>query len=222
MFDADHDDLALIVPTRNRKDSLYRLVESQQKYAPHLSIHAIRHSSDEYDHPHVTMWESDAFPIGKCYRAVVAEISADAYLFCDDDHSLTENFSVATLREALNDYPAWSLPVHTDEDERIIRDAAKCGGQVVTATAYSDAGQHGDDYLEDIELSLRLSWAGYPPKRYPEKLTIHHTGTDGGLRSAHPDVPEKATAYESLSRLAERYERVEKSEASYYGYREVC
>lgn len=220
MFDLPDDDLAIIVPTHNREESLFRLVASQQRHARTVPIHAVRHPDDEYDHPHVTMWESDTFPIGGCYRAVADRIDAEAYLFLDDDHSLSEGFDVATLRDAWQSYPAWSLPIRSDAVERTVRDAAKCGGQLVRADAYADAGGHGDDYLEDIELSLRLSWNGTPPKRYPEKVTTHHQGIDGGYRT-HSQIDEYATSEERLSRLADRYDRVERSPTSYYGYREV-
>jgi len=220
MFNLDDDDLAIIVPTRGREDSLSRLVASVQQHARTVPVHAIRHPSDEYDHPHVTMWQSDAFPIGHLYRAVTEQIEADAYLFLDDDHSLTDAFDVADLREAWVSYPVWSLPVRRSETGRVIRDAAKCGGQIVRADAYEGVDGHGSDYLEDIELSLRLSWAGAPPKRYSQKVTVHHTGTGGGYRD-HPRIEEKANAYAELSRLAERYDRIEQSSSSYYGYRET-
>jgi len=220
MFDLDGTGLAIIVPTHNREESFRRLMASHQKHARKAPVHAIRHPTDDYDHPHVTMWESDAFPIGRCYRAVADRIDVGAYLFIDDDHSLLPEFSVEALRKAYHRYPVWSLPVRTDESERVIRDAAKCGGQLVRTDVYDAAGRHGDDYLEDIELSLRLSWNGTPPKRYPMKVTVHHTGTAGGLRD-HLDVPEKADAHNELSELADRYECVERSSSSYYGFREV-
>jgi len=220
MAQFNHDDLAIIVPTRNREGSLHRLLASQQNQARGIPVHAVRHPTDGYDYPYVTMWESDAFPLGKLYRSVVKRIQADAFLFLDDDHSLTPAFSVQKLREALEEYPVWSLPIRDGDEERTIRDAAKCGGQLVSLPAYKAAGGHGDDYLEDIELSLRLSWAGYPPKRYSEKLTVHHTGADGGMRS-NPDIRDKADAYEQHSRLAERYEQVKEDSNSYYGYREM-
>jgi len=221
MFELDDDDLAIIVPTRGREDSLFRLAESVQKHARNVPVHVIRHPSDDYDHPHVTMWESDAFPIGHLYKAVAERIEANAYLFLDDDHSLTDAFEIGDLRAAWRSYGAWSFPVRTDETERVIRDASKCGGQLVRADVYDGVGGHGSDYLEDIKLSLRLSWAGTPPKRYPEKVTVHHQGISGGYRTDHPKIEDYPTSEEAHSRLSERYERVEKSESAWYGYREV-
>jgi GT2 family glycosyltransferase len=167
------------------------------------------------------MWESDAFPIGHLYGAVAEQIEADAYLFLDDDHTLTDAFEIADLRKAWRSYAAWSLPVRTGEAERVIRDASKCGGQLVRADAYVAAGGHGSDYLEDIELSLRLSWAGTAPKRYPEKITVHHQGISGGYRTGHPKIEDYPTSEDTHSRLSDRYECIEESESAWYGYREV-
>lgn len=220
MFETNTNDLAIVVPTRGREDSLSRLVRSVQENAPDIPVHVIRHPSDDYDHPNVTMWESDTFPIGGLYKAIVDQVDAAAYLFLDDDHSLTSAFDAEELRAAWESYGAWSLPVQENEEQREIRDASKCGGQLVRADVYNDANGHGRDFLEDIELSLRLSWAGTPPKRYPQKMTVHHQGISGGYRTLHPQIDDYPSAEATHSRLAERYDRVVKSDSSWYGYRE--
>jgi hypothetical protein len=211
--------IAAIVPTRNRPDSFQRLAESVQDHAPGTSLHAIRTPTDDYDHPHATMWESPDWPIATLYRAVAAQIEPEAYLFLDDDHSIQSDYEAASLIDAVRRYPAWVLLIRTDRPATVVRDAAKCGGQLVDSDTYWQAGGHGTDYLDDIELSLRLAWQENPPRRYPDKITTHHQGLSGGLQD-HPRVPDKATGHETLSQLATTYDRVEPDPHAYHGIQE--
>jgi GT2 family glycosyltransferase len=92
---------------------------------------------------------------------------------------------------------------------------------MVSRQTYERVGGFGEDYLDDIEFSLRCFWHGVPLRRFWRVVTRHHGGTAGGLR-ALPGVEPKRDAHARLSRLDERYPgRVVRDARSWWGFRMV-
>ena len=91
------------------------------------------------------------------------------------------------------------------------------GGMWVRGDVYWQAGGHGGDYLDDLELSLHLRALGIRFRRWPEVITRHHGGISGGLRGL-PGVEPKSTAHLRLSRLDDLYP-VRRDARSWWGYR---
>jgi GT2 family glycosyltransferase len=92
---------------------------------------------------------------------------------------------------------------------------------MVSRQTYERVGGFGEDYLDDIEFSLRCFWHGVPLRRFWRVVTRHHGGTDGGLR-ALPGVQPKRSAHVRLSRLDERYPgRLVRDNRSWWGFRLV-
>jgi hypothetical protein len=149
-----------------------------------------------------------------------------AILFLDDDAELLPTWQTdrpdLLARVLAGDVGLVSLPIRDGLPESP-RDGVvgMCGGMLVRAEAYWGVGGHGEDYLDDVELSLRLRWAGWHIVRWHRRVSMHHGGMPGGLR-ALLGVGTKRHAHLRVSRLAETYpNRLTRCPHSWWGHREV-
>jgi hypothetical protein len=208
--------MGIVVTSFGRPASLARLVASIERDAPAGTRTIVVHA--RCDGP---PW------VGALRRAgTLAVPDADPLLFLDDDHELRPGFAEGiqcAARRLMTGRPRVglvSLPLRAGTRWRRARGpVALAGGMLVARRAYEAVGGHGDDYLEDLELALRLLWGGWAIVRCPERLTTHHGGLAGGLRAVAAVHP-KRTAHERLSRLEERYPgRLVRDPRSWWGYR---
>jgi GT2 family glycosyltransferase len=213
--------LSIVVPV-SRPRSLQRLLASIEQYAPPSAetILILQCNACVPDWAHVIRAEP-SFP-APLRRLGATHAQGDYLLFLDDDHELRPEFaSHWRALQNLADQPALvSLPIRRNRHPRP-RIVAMCGGMLLTRAAYTRAGGHGDDYLDDVELCLRCKWAGIPIIRYHTPVTVHHYGERGGLRDL-PDVQPKRTAHLRLSQLAERYsDKLIPDPRSWWGFKEI-
>lgn len=158
-------------------------------------------------------------------RVGAAALETDALLFLDDDSELLPAFGAeraGLLAAALEGGGTLvSLPMRPGWRPSPPGPVGMSAGMLIGRDLYWAAGGHGADYLDDIELSLRVRWVGGRIVRYPRVVSVHHLGAKGGLR-ALPGVAPKRDAHHRLSRLDERYpDRLVRSRSSWWGFREV-
>jgi len=152
--------------------------------------------------------------------------SVEALLFLDDDMELLPSWAEDRDRllelVSTDDIGLVSLPTRRGLPTRPRSPVVgMCGGMLVRSSAYLAVGGHGDDYLDDIELSLRLRWGGWRIVRWHRRVSVHRFGTPGGLRALQGVEP-KRDAHLRLSRLAEVYpDRLIQDARSWWGHREV-
>lgn len=207
--------VAVVIPSYGRPESLGRLLRSLRTHAPSAVLVAVIQDGHEPEtRPDVLLRAEPGYSGPR--RRMGAEVVPDAagYLHLDDDHEALAGLGGAL--EEMTSLPAVSLPMRLHWPPRTLEVAALSGGMWVRGDVYWQAGGHGEDYLDDLELSLRLRSIGVRFRRWSFPLTSHHGGLSGGLRSL-PGVEPKRDAHLRLSRLEERYP-VRRSRSSWWGY----
>lgn len=218
--------VAIIIPSYQRPKLLRRLVESIRQYAPmgvpYLILQGDGYTAEDYPDARI-FWEEPGFSAPKRRRAAQVAI-ADGMkylLFLDDDHELLPAFTVyyEDIIARLEREPSLIvLPTKEEKDSKRVPFSAVNGGMFTTAAVYQACGGHGEDYLDDIELSLRVAWSGFPIYKYPHKVSVHHYGEKGGLRALNPHIP-KAVAHTYLSKLDQVYpDKIRRDPKSWWGF----
>jgi hypothetical protein len=211
--------LSIIVPTYQRIASRRRLAVSVARYAPQATLVLVIQDEDAGPPGCVRLEMPPGFP-GTRRHAGARLVQSDLLLFLDDDHELLEAFA--------QDWPqlaacavgtAISLPLRAGLSPApdIV---AMAGGLLVDRDTYHRSGGFGEDYLDDLEFTCRLRWAGVPVQRWLRPVTRHHGGTAGGLR-ALPGVAPRRDAHRRLSRLDERYPGRLRRASTWWGFRFV-
>lgn len=218
--------LAIIVPSYQRPRILQQLMGSIRQYAPmgvpYLILQGDGYHTEDYPDARI-FWEEPGFSAPKRRRAAQVAIAdgIQYLLFLDDDHELLPAFTVyyEDMISRLKREPALiALPTKEGKEYKRVPFSAIGGGLLIPASVYQACGGHGEDYLDDIELTLRVTWAGFPVYRYPYKVSVHHYGVEGGLRSLNPHIP-KAVAHAYLSRLDQVYpEKIRRDPKSWWGF----
>jgi len=208
--------IAIIIPSCGRPWSLSRLLRSLREYAPGATlVTVVQDGHDPEVRPDVLLRAAPGYSGPRRRMGAEAVPDAAGYLHLDDDHEALPGLGDAL--EEMMSLSAVSLPMRRGWPPRSMRVAAMSGGMWVRGDAYWMAGGHGEDYLDDLELSLRLRAIGVLFQRWPKVLTRHHGGIPGGLRGIDAVQP-KRTAHLRLSRLDEHYP-VLRDERSWWGYR---
>lgn len=208
--------IVVVVPSYGRPDSLSRLLQSLRLHAPAAILVAVVQDGHEPDcQPDVLLRAEPGYSGPRRRMGAEALPDAAGYLHLDDDHEALPGLGAAM--EEMLVLPAVSLPMRRGWPSREMEVAALSGGMWVRGDVYWQAGGHGEDYLDDLEMSLRLRALGIRFRRWPEVITRHHGGISGGLRGL-PGVEPKSTAHLRLSRLDDLYP-VRRDARSWWGYR---
>jgi len=208
--------IVVVVPSYRRPESLDRLLRSLRSHAPAaLVVAVVQDGHDPGVMPDVFLRTDPGY--SGLRRRMGAESLPDAagYLHLDDDHEALPGLGAAL--EAMRTAPAVSLPMRRGWPANVMEVAALSGGMWIRGDVYWRASGHGGDYLDDLEMSLRLRAIGVLFRRWTGVVTKHHGGLAGGLRGL-PMVEPKRTAHLRLSRLEDRYP-VHRDERSWWGYR---
>jgi GT2 family glycosyltransferase len=231
----DDPRLGIVIVTYQRPASLARLLDSIRTWSPvEYERTVVVDQTDppiDVPRPVVAVRHDPGFPgprrrYGASYlRGADGASTVEALLFLDDDAELLRTWATdrarLLARVLTGRIGLVSLPLRdgwpTQPRAPVV---GMSGGMLVRAEAYWDVRGHGEDYLDDIELSLRLRWRGWRIVRWHRKVSRHHIGISGGLR-ALVGVEAKRQAHLRLSRLADIYpEHIVRSPWSWWGHRE--
>ncbi|HXF74049.1 MAG TPA: hypothetical protein VNO79_15745 [Actinomycetota bacterium] len=214
-----------MIPTYQRPRWLERALRSVARHAAAAAVVVVDQSDPPAELPEgVTVIRMAPGWPGPRRRVGAAALETDLILFLDDDSELVAAFAedrAALLATALEEEVGLvSLPLRPGWLREPPDPVGMGGGMLVRREVYWRVGGHGSDYLDDIELSLRIRWGGWRVVRHPRPVSVHHIGAKGGLRLL-PGVQPKRDAHHRLSRLDERYpDRLLRSRSSWWGFRE--
>jgi hypothetical protein len=215
--------LSVIVPTYQRPASLSRLARSLAQANVVCELVVVAQSPIPVLHGARVVLTEPGLPGPRRHLGAVLA-NGDLLLFLDDDHEILPEFGSwlpFLTRWVMQERILLQLPLRSGYRHVPKAPIALAGGFMVSRETYNRVGGFGDDYLDDIEFSLRCVWHGVPLRRFWRVVTRHHGGTAGGLR-ALPGVEPKRDAHARLSRLDERYPgRLVRDARSWWGFRMV-
>jgi len=207
--------LGIVVASYGRPASLARLLVSIERQLPDARTLVIHQRCGG------PPWVGALRRLG----ALVLCREVDVMLFLDDDHEVLPGCRTRLIQavDALGTgTPPVGLvrfPLRASRRQRLRQPVALGGGMLVSCQSYDAVGGHGDDYLEDLELSIRMLLGRWAVLRWDQPLTRHHGGVAGGLRAV-PGVAPKRTAHLRLSQLEQRYgQHCVRDPKSWWGYR---
>jgi GT2 family glycosyltransferase len=218
----------VVIPTYERPELLAVALGSVLRHARPEEVVVVDQSEGAplVDVPSgVTVLRMPAGFPGPRRRAGASWLATDLVLFLDDDCELLPAF--AEDREALEglamreDVGLVSLPLRRMSRSEVDGPVAMCGGMLLRRRTYFAVGGHGSDYLDDVELALRVRWAGLRIVRHRRPVSTHHYGKPGGLRAISGVLP-KGSAHLRLSTLDRTYSgRLVRDPRSWWGFREI-
>ena len=217
---------AIVVPTYRRPVAFAELCQAIAAYGPSEAQRVAVIQDEETVTPAdwTVVRMEPGYPGPRRAAGAAAAPDACCYLFLDDDHLLLPTFAKAwpALHAEVHQRDGLcALPLRVWRNRSTPRIVAMTGGMLLTRTTYTISGGWGEDYLDDIELALRVRWAGQPIWRWPDVITRHRYGIPGGFY-ALPGVGERRGAAGRLSRLDERYPGgLVRDPRSWWGFREV-